>query len=139
MDKIKLESIKKFGSYLVVGGGATIVEWCMYWIFKNVFSIEYLVATILAIIVSTFSNWLLGRLITFKGVECKNVFMEIAKVYAVSIVGLLINIAIMKLLHGMWGWWDMLAKVIATGVALVFNYAVRVLYIYKNSEGKTAK
>jgi len=131
MKKISSEQILKFLSYVVVGGLATIVEWIGYRIFSNLLGIDYLLATVLAIIVSTFSNWLFGRLITFKNAQGGQIAAEIIKVYAASIVGLLLNLLIMWLLHGQLGVNDMLAKIFATGIVFAYNYLVRVLVIYK--------
>ncbi len=122
---------KKFLSYLIVGGLATLVEWIFYWLFANPLSLQYLVATVLAIIISTFSNWLFGRLITFKDAPKGNIFLEIMKVYAASVVGLGLNMLIMWLLHGVANLPDMLSKVIATGIVFAYNYLIRQRLIYK--------
>ena len=53
--------------YLIVGGLATIVEWAGFWLFSEKLSIEYLLATALAFAISTFANWLFGRLLVFRG------------------------------------------------------------------------
>lgn len=129
--KINDEQIKNFISYGIVGALATIVEWIFYWIFKNYFSVSYIIATVLAIVISTFSNWLFGRLITFRNAPKGNMLSEILKVYMASALGLLMNVLIMWILHGWFGMWDMLAKVIATGIVLIYNYLIRVLVIYK--------
>ncbi len=129
--KINDEQIKNFISYVIVGALSTIVEWVFYWVFKNYFSISYIVATIIAIVISTFSNWLFGRLITFRNATKGNVFSEILKVYMASALGLLFNVLIMWILHGWFNIWDMLAKVIATGIVFVYNYLIRILVIYK--------
>lgn len=127
-----LKQFEKPISYLIVGGGATLVEWGFYLFFSRALSIQYLVSTVLAIIISTFSNWAFGRLLTFRKAEKQPVLKEIAKIYAVSIVGLLMNMLLMWLLHGKLGLWDMAAKVIATGIVFLYNYLIRVLVVYKN-------
>lgn len=77
-----------------------MVEWLFYWIFRNFLSVEYMCATVMAIVVSTFSNWLFGRIITFRNVPLKNVLVEILQVYTASAIGLLLNMLIMWVLHG---------------------------------------
>ncbi|MGI6205614.1 MAG: GtrA family protein [Anaerovoracaceae bacterium] len=126
-----LSQFKKPLSYVIVGGGATVVEWGFYYFFSNILSIQYLISTVLAIIISTFSNWAFGRLLTFRNAEKQPVLKEIAKIYAISIVGLLMNMFLMWLLHGQLGLWDMAAKVIATGIVFVYNYLIRVLAVYR--------
>ena len=108
-----------------------MVEWGFYYFFSNILSIQYLISTVLAIIISTFSNWAFGRLLTFRNAEKQPVLQEIAKIYAISIVGLLMNMFLMWLLHGQLGLWDMAAKVIATGIVFVYNYLIRVLAVYR--------
>lgn len=129
--KEKFSEIAKFLSYVVVGGLATVVEWVFYWLFANPLSMQYLIATLLAIVISTFSNWLFGRLITFKDAPRGNVFVEIMKVYAASVVGLGLNMLIMWLLHGIANVPDMISKIIATAIVFAYNYLIRQKLIYK--------
>ncbi len=132
MEKDKVISqLVKLGSYLIVGGGATIVEWVCYRIFSHAIGMQYLVATTLAIVISTFSNWLFGRLLTFRHAEKQNLWKEIGKIYVISIVGLLLNLLLMWLLHGVLGMWDMLAKMLATGIVFLYNYSIRIFFVYK--------
>lgn len=127
-------NMKKFLSYVIVGGLATLVEWTCYWIFRNSASIQYMAATVLAIVISTFSNWLFGRLITFRKSSpllSPKIFLEILQVYAASVIGLVLNMFIMWLLHGHLHIADMLSKMIATGTVFLYNYFIRILVIYR--------
>ncbi len=125
---------KHFISYLFVGGAATLVEWLFFWLFEGVLHIQYLVATVLAIVISTFSNWLFGRLWTFKDSQKGNVLLEIGKVYVASIVGLLLNLLIMLALVDGIHLHEMLSKIIATGIVFLYNYLVRILLIYRKKK-----
>lgn len=130
MSKINNIQVQKFLSYIIVGGLATVVEWVCYWLFRNFLLIPYMIATIWAIVISTFSNWLFGRLLTFRSSPKHNIFSELLQVYLASIVGLVLNMLIMWLLHNYIE--DMLSKVIATGIVFAYNYLIRALIIYKN-------
>ena len=128
---------KKFLSYVLVGGLATVVEWLFFRLFDGVMHIQYLVATVLAIIISTFSNWLFGRLLTFRGAQKGNLLLEIGKVYAASVIGLLLNLLLMWIMVDLLGlvvWEKMLAKIIATGLVFLYNYLIRVLVIYRQKK-----
>ena len=118
-------------SYLFVGGGATLVEWLSFWIFDSALGIQYLVSTILAMVVSTFSNWLFGRLWTFRNAEKQNIWLEIGKVYAAAAVGILLNLLIRRILVGTVGIQDMVAKIIATIIVFAYNFLIRKLVIYR--------
>lgn len=131
---LKQEKIKQFISYLMVGGVATLVEWVFFWLFDGLLHIQYLVATVLAIVISTFSNWLFGRLWTFKDSEKGNILAEIGKVYLASVVGLLLNMLLMWIFVDGIHLPNMLAKIIATGLVFFYNYLVRILVIYRKKK-----
>ena len=117
--------------YLIVGGLATIVEWAGFWLFSEKLSIEYLLATALAFAISTFANWLFGRLLVFRGKQQQSLLREILSVYLASIVGLLLNLLIMFLLVQLLGVENMIAKMAATVLVFTYNYLVRKLIIYR--------
>ena len=131
---LKQEKIKQFISYLMVGGVATLVEWVFFWLFDGLLHIQYLVATVLAIVISTFSNWLFGRLWTFKDSEKGNILAEIGKVYLASVVGLLLNMLLMWIFVDGIHLPNMLAKIIATGLVFFYNYLVRILVTYRKKK-----
>lgn len=126
-----IKDIKSLISYVFVGGGATLVEWAGFWLFINVFSMDYLFATALAFIISTFANWALGRVLIFKGVETKGLAKEILSIYCTSILGLAFNLIIMKVMVGTLGIEKMLSKITATGIVFFYNYFVRKKIIYR--------
>ncbi len=130
----KNAELRKVVSYLFVGGAATAVEWGLVWLLNDIFSVHHLLATAVAIIISTFANWLFGRLLTFKNVE-GSLLKEILMIYLASGVGLLMNLAIMWLLVDNAGLPVMLSKVIATCVVFSYNYLIRRLVIYRKSGG----
>ena len=117
--------------YLIVGGLATIVEWAGFWLFSEKLSIEYLLATALAFAISTFANWLFGRLLVFRGKQQQSLLREILSVYLASIVGLLLNLLIMFLLVQLLSVEKMYAKIAATVLVFAYNYLVRKLVIYR--------
>lgn len=123
------ETFKQFFIYLIVGGLATIVEWVAFYGLNYKVGINYMVATALAFVVSTFANWAFGRLLLFHGKY--NIFKELARIYAASIIGLLINLCIMWVGVNKIMLPAMIAKVIATGVAFFWNFIIRKFFIYK--------
>lgn len=130
MKKIKIpENIKSFLLYVIVGGIATVAEWAVFYVLS--FFVFYTAATAIAYIISTFVNWLVGRLLVFKKREKGTAFGEIVAVYSTSAVGLLLNLGIMFLLVNLCAVSAMLAKMLATGIVFFFNFAVRKFFIYK--------
>ena len=82
------------------------------------------------IIISTFINWLAGRLLVFKKSN-KSIIAEIISIYLSSVIGLGLNLLIMYICVDILSVGDMLSKIIATGIVFFFNFLVRKLYIYK--------
>ena len=128
---MKLKQISvQFFIYFIVGGLATIVEWVAFYVLNSLFAVHYAFATTLAFILSTAANWLFGRLILFRDSK-QNTAKELVKIYMVSIIGLLMNIAIMFVAIEKLGIQDMIAKIIATGIVFIWNFLIRKLVIYK--------
>ena len=127
--KLKQISIQFF-IYFIVGGLATIVEWVAFYVLNSLFAVHYAFATTLAFILSTAANWLFGRLILFRDSK-QNTAKELVKIYMVSIIGLLMNIAIMFVAIEKLGIQDMISKIIATGIVFIWNFLIRKLVIYK--------
>lgn len=114
-----------------------MVEWAAFFLFDSVLSIQYLLATVLAFILSTTTNWFLGRVFTFKDSAYKDrKGKEIALVFAVSAIGLLFNLGLMYLfvtvLKMNTNLLKTVAKVLATGIVFMWNFLARKLWIYRN-------
>lgn len=123
------ENVKQFILYLIVGGGATLVEWVLFHFLNGRFRIHYMIATSIAFAVSTFANWAFGRLIMFQANQ--NVFKELVKIYLTAIAGLLMNLVIMWLAIEQFGIDEMISKIIATGIVFFWNFLIRKFLIYK--------
>ena len=125
-------NLKDLLLYLVVGGVATVAEWAVFFVLIRC-SLHYAVATAVAYVLSTFVNWLMGRLLVFK--ESKgSVVKEIISIYLVSVVGLLLNLLIMWLAVDVIGISEEFSKIGATGIVFFFNFLVRKLFIYKKEK-----
>ena len=115
--------------YLLVGGVATLSEWGMFYVFDRC-AMHYMVATVVAYLISTFLNWLIGRALVFR--ESQQTFWkEIAGIYLASLIGLALNVLLMYIgvefvqIEEMW------AKIFATAIVFVYNFTVRKICIYR--------
>ena len=117
--------------YLIVGGLATIVEWGCFWVFFDMLLIQYLLATAMAFVFSTFANWAFGRLLVFRGMQRQSLLKELASIYLTSLGGLLLNLIIMYVMVDFMGIWEMFAKITATILVFSYNYLIRKKLIYK--------
>ena len=126
---MKKSNIKDFLLYLIVGGIATFTEWIIFFVLDKV-SFHYTLATIIAYILSTFVNWLAGRILVFTQNQ-QPIFKEILEIYIASIVGLLMNLVIMWVAVDFLAFNEMLSKIVSTAIVFFYNFLVRKLLIYK--------
>lgn len=128
--KIMIKSnTKDFLLYLIVGAIATVTEWVLFFLLNKT-ALHYTLVTVIAYVLSTFVNWLAGRILVFK-VNRQTVLKEISEIYIASIVGLLLNLVIMWILVGMFTFEKMFSKIAATAMVFIYNFLVRKLFIYK--------
>ncbi len=122
------KELKQFISYFFVGGVSAIVEWISFFLCN--LSFNYNLSTIVAFILATTFNYILGRKFTFK--DSNNGHKDMLAVFGVSFIGLLLNILFMNiLLKGLNISYEMVAKIISTGLVFMWNYLVRKIFIYK--------
>ena len=91
---------------------------------------HYAPSTALAFTLFTAANWFFRRLILFRS-PTQDTAAELAKIYAVSVIGLLMNILIMFVAVEKIGISEMILKILATGIVFIWNFLIRKLVIYK--------
>ena len=135
-DLLSSKNIKQLLSYFVVGGAAAIVEWVSFTVFVSLLGVPYLLATIIAFLLATTANWILGRMLTFKESAYKQKRTnEAVLVFFVSAIGLGFNMLLMYLFVDVIGMstsiQQTIAKVIATGIVFIWNFLSRKIWIYQ--------
>lgn len=137
------QNLRQFFSYVLVGGAATLVEWGLFWYFVYPLKWDQNVSLVIAYIVSTSVNMLLGRLLTFRHARVVgsgknrtlNALKETALIYLVSTGGCLLNILFLDLFTYVFHMNAMVAKVLVTGMMLFVNFLARKLGIYRERPG----
>lgn len=130
-------NVRQFMLYFCVGGVSSVVEWVLFHVFANVLDIQYLLATVFAVIFSTFVNWFLGRLFVFKQNKrfAGKPMQEAIIIYVVATVGLFFNMVLMWLFVSILGmdtdFLRVCAKMTATAIVFVYNFLIRKLLIYR--------
>ena len=129
---IKKET-RDFFLYVIVGGIATLAEWAVFGLLSRFSPLHYEISTVIAYIISTFVNWISGRIILFKS-DGKNIAKELLQIYLASVIGLLLNMLIMWIAVDILNVTEMLSKIIATALVFFWNYLIRKLYIYNKKD-----
>ena len=130
------KSVRQFISYFGVGGVSALVEWSVFSLLEYLLDVPYLLATVLAFLVSTTTNWILGRTFTFKDSAYREKkAKEAVLVFLVSAIGLGFNLILMYLFVDIFGMDTNLlktaAKIMATGLVFLWNFLSRKLWIYR--------
>ena len=126
-----MDNIKKFLTYLIVGGTAAIVDWSIFALMVYTLNINYLIAGVTGFIIATFVNFLMGRKLVFKeGAPCST-RAEILQIYIVSLIGLGIHSLILFVSVEYLHIFKMGSKFIATALTLIWNFSIRIFVVYK--------
>jgi putative flippase GtrA len=135
------KDIYQFLSYIIVGGTATLVEWGLFFWFVYTLKWNQNVAFSIAYVISTFVNMMMGRLITFRHARvignttsrALNAAKETGLIYLIAGVGYVLNMLLLNFFTAVFHMDSMLAKIVVTGMMLIFNFLARKLGVYRGS------
>lgn len=121
---------------LFVGGIATIVDFGVAAIVRELFGGNDVVSNIVGFIFGLITNYLISILWVFKK-HNMNLATEFAVFSIIGLIGLGINTFIVYSLGKMWNSQEVgimfyVAKMIATLITLIWNFAARKIILYKN-------
>ena len=134
-NKERMPSLARIGRQLIlygfVGGIAALVEWTSYFSFDTILHWHYMLATVMAFVIATFVNWLVGHYTIFRNAAKSRMVGEIFSVYFVSGIGLLLNLLFMHVFVAKIKISGVPAKIIATGLVFIWNFISRKIFIYR--------
>ena len=119
-DKERIEEVIRL---LIVGGGCFLLEYILLYVLTEYMHIGYLVSSAIAFTVSLLVNYILCLLVVFNVKHQSS--LEIGLFIITSLIGLIINQGVMWFLVEIIAWWYMFAKVIASGIVMIWNYITK--------------
>ena len=129
IEKIKnnklLMQILKFG---IVGGTAFIVDYGIFTILSQFLNIHYLIASIISFSISVIYNYILSIKWVFD-VSKKQTTKEFAIFVILSVIGLGLNSLIMYISVDLLNIHEMISKILATAIVMVYNFITRKIFI----------
>jgi putative flippase GtrA len=113
-----------------VGGLAAVIDIGLFMLFAKHLGMPYLRVSVVSFVVATLANyWLSIRFVFVSGQRFRRRW-EVALVFAVSLVGLAFNAAILWICVEMWHFGLLFAKLAATGVVFFWNFLARRILIF---------
>ena len=134
--------IEQFLKFAVVGGISFLVDFTVYTIMCNVLHIHYIIAGVLGFTVSVVVNYILSMRYVFLSKDDMRKDKEFFIFVVLSLMGMFLNIILLYLcidiLYSNLGylkqllsneWMNIVSKVFATGVVMVFNFITRKIFL----------
>ena len=127
-NKLLMQIIK----FVIVGGIATIIDYIIFFIMHELLKIPTLPSNITSFTISVIYNYIASVKWVFdvKKDDPKKQFIIFI---VLSLIGLLINTIIVYITIDILKWWSMIAKVLATGIVMVFNFITRKMFLEKKT------
>ncbi|MEM9255020.1 MAG: GtrA family protein [Pseudomonadota bacterium] len=119
--------------YAVAGGAAAAFDLTFFLVFSTWLGYHYLVIGGIGFLLATAINYQISIRIVFQSGIQFGKKQEIAAVYAVSGVGLILHECILYLAVAKFGLMGITGKIIATGAVFFWNYLIRKYYVFRKA------
>jgi putative flippase GtrA len=120
----------QFFRYLICGGTSTLVDMTVLYCLTHFAHTNHLVATPIAYVTGTVTNYTLNTLLVFK--SSGNIKKEFPTFAAIGIIGLLWTEIFMWLFVNVLGTYIMVAKIIAVIFVLNWNFFMRKKFVFSS-------
>ena len=121
-----IEQVMKF---VIVGGLSFVLDFIIYYVLTNFFSVYYLVAGFFSFTLSHIFNYLMSMKFVFKSKEDLKKTHEFAIFATLSVMGLGLNLLSLFILVDLFKMNDLIAKVFVAGIVMVFNFVTRKIFL----------
>ncbi len=121
---------KEIINYLIFGVLTTVVNIVVFALCADVFHIQYLIANVLAWIMSVIFAYVTNRKYVFES-KSENIGKEITKFFSSRLSTLALDMIVMWLLVDILTASNLIAKVIANILVIVANYILSKVFVFK--------
>jgi len=117
-----------FGRYVIVGGGATVLQYVIYIFLVNVLGRGVVESSAVGYFVSSVANYALSYCFTFRSAVGHSA--AITRYVIVVVVGLVLNSAVVHVLS-IFGAQYLIAQIIATVIVVGCNYSAGSRWVFR--------
>lgn len=143
MEKIKALFIKhkELILYVFFGGLTTLVNWGSFWVMVELLKVDYLVATMIAWVLSVLFAYVTNRKWVFesKNVGFKPVLLEMLAFFAARLLSGGMDMLFMYVGVGKLGINEHVMKLVSNVFVIIVNYFLSKLIIFRKHKTKTAE
>lgn len=134
---LKKKLVVQFCRYFVTGGLASVVDFSVFAVALYIFDIHYLVSNLIGLAAGNVVNYLLSLGWVFRSEKRKmenNRLLEIFVFVLISLVGMGFNELLMYVFVGLFGIYEMVSKVVAAVIVLLWNFVARKYILFRSGE-----
>lgn len=121
--------IAQFAKFGVVGVIAFVIDYGLMVLFTELFNVNYLISATISFTVSVIFNYVASMRYVFTHKEGLSRRREFVIFVVLSVIGLLINDALMWVGVDLFGISYLLVKIFATAVVMVWNFVTRKIFL----------
>ncbi|HET6785393.1 MAG TPA: GtrA family protein [Erysipelotrichaceae bacterium] len=121
--------IAQLMKFVVVGGLSFVLDFIIYYVLTNFFSVYYLVAGFFSFSLSLIFNYLMSMKFVFKSKDDLKKTHEFAIFVVLSVMGLGLNLLSLYILVDVFKMNDLIAKVFVAGIVMIFNFVTRKIFL----------
>lgn len=121
--------IAQLMKFVVVGGLSFVLDFIIYYVLTNFFSVYYLVAGFFSFSLSLIFNYLMSMKFVFKSKDDLKKTHEFAIFVVLSVMGLGLNLLSLYILVDIFKMNDLIAKVFVAGIVMIFNFVTRKIFL----------
>jgi putative flippase GtrA len=119
----------KFLKFGLVGASGLAVDFGLTFLFKEKLKLNKYIANSIGFLSAASSNFAINRMWTFASAD-PDIINQYMKFIGVSLGGLLLSYTILKLIHEQLNWNFYLAKLIAIGFVMSWNFSINLIFTF---------
>ena len=123
--------IKQLFRFGLVGGICFLIDYSILYICTDIFTIHYLISSVISFTISTIFNYILSIKWVFNLKENRNSKKDFVNFIVFSVIGLILNQIIMWFGVDILNIYYMITKIISTCIVMCFNFITRKIFLEK--------